>query len=89
MEDHHTTVSKLTQSIDAFNRGFDIATTHLNTFQDTIQAYTTILHDRMQSEERITQHTEQLGDLLESFDGQADGNSSGLKGAVQRFWKTR
>lgn len=89
MEDHHTTVSKLTQSIDAFNRGFDVATTHLNAFQDAVQSYTNILQDRMQSEERITQHTEQLGDLLENFDGQADGNSSGLKGAVQRLWKTR
>lgn len=89
MEDHHTTVSKLTQSIDTFNQAFDVATTHLNAFQDTVQTYTNILQDRMQSEERITQHTEQLGDLLESFDGQADGNSSGLKGAVQRFWKTR
>lgn len=89
MEDHHTTVSKLTQSIDAFNRGFDIATTHLSAFQDTVQAYTTILQERMRSEERITQHTEQLGDLLESFDGQADGNTSALRGAVQRFWKTR
>lgn len=89
MEDHHTTVAKLTESIDAFNRGFDVVTTHLNAFQDTVQAYTTILQERMRSEERIAQQTRQLGDLLESFDGQADGNSSGLKGAVQRFLKTR
>ncbi|MCY4657426.1 MAG: hypothetical protein OXC80_11515 [Gammaproteobacteria bacterium] len=89
MEEHHTTVSKLAQSIDAFNRGFDVATTHLNAFQDSVQAYTTVLQDRMRSEERITQHTEQLGDLLESFDGQTDGNNSVLRGAIQRFWKTR
>ena len=89
MEDHHTTVARLTESIDAFNRGFDVATTHLSAFQDTVQAYTNILQERMQSEERIAQQTQQLGDLLESLDGQADGNSPGLKGAVQRFLKTR